>query len=79
MDFSNTVELLEELYRIHKRLQWRDELGRNPLLEANCDIGRIVGSFQRVVGHGPHVIWRCLIRVFQNASFIAAVSKICIG
>lgn len=66
MDFSNTVELLEKLYRIRERLLWRDELGRNPLLEADCDIGRLVGSFQRVVGHGPHVIWRRLIRVFRS-------------
>ena len=58
MDFSNTVELLEKLYRIRECLLWRDELSRNPLLEADCDIGRLVGSFQRVVGHGPHVIWR---------------------
>ena len=76
MDFSNTIELLEKLYRIRERLLWRDELGRNPLFEADCDVGRLVGSFQRVVGHGPHVIWRLLIRVFQNASFIAAVGKI---
>jgi len=79
MNFSNMVKLLEKLYRIRERLLWRDELGRNPLLEADCDIGRLVGSFQRVVGHGPHVIWRRLIWVFQNASFIAAVGKICTG
>jgi hypothetical protein len=67
MDFSNTVELPEKLYRIRERLLWRDELGRDPILEADCDIGRLVGSFQRVIGHDPHVIgWR-LIRVFQNA------------
>jgi hypothetical protein len=59
MDFSNAVELLEKLYRIRERLLWRDELGRDPVLEADCDIGRLVGSFQRVVGHDPHVIgWR---------------------
>jgi hypothetical protein len=78
MDFSNTVKLLEKLYRIRERLLWRDKLSWNPLLEADCDIGRLVGSFQRVIGHGPHVIWRRLIRVFQNTSFIAAVGKICI-
>ena len=70
MDFSNTVELLEKLYRIRERLLWRDELGRNPLLEADCDIGRLVGSFQRVVGHGPHVIWRCLIRQWARFASI---------
>ena len=62
MDFPNTVELLEKLYRIREGLLWRDELGRNSLLEADCDIGRLVGSFQRVVGHDPHVIWRRLIQ-----------------
>ena len=71
MDFSNTVELLEKLYRIRERLLWRDELGRNPHLEADCDIGRLVGSFQRVVGHDPHVIWMRLIHpaCFGNNTF----------
>ena len=39
MDFSNTVELLEKLYKIRERLLWRDELGRQWARFASIDHG----------------------------------------
>lgn len=78
MDLSKAVKLLEKLNGISERLLRGDELGGNSFFEADSNIGRLVGGVLGVVGHSPHVIWRGLIRVLQNASFVAAMGEISI-
>jgi hypothetical protein len=72
VDATNTVcvaELVqrdEELDRVGVSLLGGDELNGDTLLEVNGDVSGLVGSVQRALSHGPHVIRRGDIGVLED-------------
>lgn len=73
---TNLVQEFEQLYAVGVGLVASNDSHWNTLLELDGDVLRLVGRVEWRVGHSPHVVWGRLVRVFEDASFVAAVCEI---
>jgi len=70
------VELLEQLHGAERHMIDAD--GR-PFLEADLDEHRLVGRFERILGHDEDVLGRFLRRIFENAALVRAVPQVAVA
>ena len=73
---TNLIELDEEFKAVRIHLIPNSKLDWQALLEANGDVNGLIRRGTRIIGSGPHVIWRRYGRVLQITRLVAAVSYV---